>query len=315
MLAMMLAKPVAATTDFFNGGVSEVLSTLTTAHLVPSTGATLSLSDPKNDGTQSESEIDFGTIQSNGYEYRALSRQSPIGDSLLEYNGEFVRQGNAATYEGSTSITYSVKNTLSGSRHIAYRFRIEQTELNLYSGGDGFEPPWLLGTGGPGVQLGHTVTLLSGGSIFGDQTLSNNSLNFWTFFTSDGDDIEKGFEQKGLFANFSPIEFVVPDTGERFTEGWTATVQELDFTVDLGLFAPDEIKTLRVEMFLKATHGTERSIDAAFADPGDFDGRFVDYTDTTAVPLPATLWLFVSALIGAGFVGRRKKKAPEHHRQ
>ena len=36
---------------------------------------------------------------------------------------------------------------------------------------------------------------------------------------------------------------------------------------------------------------------------------YADFSDPTVVPLPAAAWLFGSALVGAGIVGRRKKKA------
>lgn len=304
LLAIQFAGP-AAVAATFPGGTVDVLATVTNASLNPIGLAPHNEPGSGVGGATAESNIMIGTNKVTPDYYRAKSRQTPSGDSLLEYDGYFVFGDGQSTYSGSTSVTYLVTNTADVTRPLGYNFAIEQTELKLLSGGDSFEPPWQVDTGGAGVQLRHTVKLLSGGSIFGDQVISDRSFDFWTFYPGGGAQLTYNDEQSGLPTHIIPIQKFYEHAG-WITEGWKATILEELYQVELGVFAPGESKTLQVAMTLDATHGVEREIYAAFADPGEFSGRFGEYTGTAVVPLPAAAWLFLSALGCLGIIKRKR---------
>jgi len=111
---------------------------------------------------------------------------------------------------------------------------------------------------------------------------------------------------------FNELAFAIQDPADQ---GATLVISADDGSVETFVISKDASADVQVagnaEAFLVyiafddlITGATVTLLSSKTNDAISFDGASVN-----AVPLPAAAWLFGSALIGAGIVGRRKKKA------
>ncbi len=294
---------VDASTISYDWGEVTVTGTTARANLKLGDGSGVPIVSESQQGDETaDAEINIARNQTTGNEFQILSQQKGNSDARLDYAGQWFDDPPTNTvYTGRTQITYDLTNS-GDAGLLLYNFRIEDTVLKLFAGGEETRSPFDLGESGPngvGVQLSHLV-------LVDNQILSDKGLEFWTYNFDVGQyesELRFDIRQNGLSASTSPL---IQRAGDEFeTYGWMATVDK-DYTVSLGTFDQGETKEVMVQMGMRIIHGTEAEFDVQYVDPGTFAGRFSN--TAASVPLPATGWLMIAGLAGLGSLARRGKR-------
>lgn len=159
------------------------------------------------------------------------------------------------------------------------------------------------------------VNTVCPGGVCASQTLNGNDMSGWLWATVN--DINQLFNHYIGYDALGPgsdgyMAVGLPASSAFYEDGWRMTGSVLG-PYTLGWASDDSTVLPYVAQFLVGVHGFPINHEEAMGT--DTQGIYLETTGTagawfyrnvSAVPLPATTWLFGSALIGLGVVKRRK---------